>query len=550
MTGYTLGNTGAIASDVTDIAIDPYDEKHWIVGTYGIELFETKDSGKTWAKIESDYGKPNFTNTAFLRKVEFSNYRVNGNTRLFINMRSTLQTVRFSDDNGKTFDYPDFHQEKAYFVRLWDTGWVDEGLAFSAHDPNLVFCGRGSTFRISTDGGNNFIPSSSGYSGAMAEEYFFDKNGVLKFIGMTDTAIWRMADGYEGDFIPVKDNVGRNAGISSGGCVSSIVQDPKNPNHYFYTIGGGGYARAQYIFETYDSFDTFSIVEQPAKIQDKRIEETQDADIRACMHLKYHDDDPNVIYTNWFRSYDNGKTWLENDIKMLAVCEQDNDILYGGDFIGTTDPKRIYISYDRGNTWSYTGMTIPQNGKYKATADTGEKGVMWFFCNGRVYRLDFKLGKMELAGSSANGIDWNSLRLESVSFAQNPRNPDHIIVGTRAIERNGAVPTFETVDGGKTWCPAYKTGLFNNNSGIDVARTDDGRLFLISNPVKENWGERTPLTVICSDDNGFTWGLGAVLESMPGEYSYPAIIANGKELLVSYTWNRKYICFAKITVTE
>jgi len=108
----------------------------------------------------------------------------------------------------------------------------------------------------------------------------------------------------------------------------------------------------------------------------------------------------------------------------------------------------------------------------------------------------------------------------------------------------------DSSDGGITWSKAYKTGLFNNNSGIDIARTDSGRLFLISNPVKENWGERTPLTVVCSDDNGQTWGLGAVLESMPGEYSYPAIISQGNNLYISYTWNRKHICFVKITVTD
>ena len=108
----------------------------------------------------------------------------------------------------------------------------------------------------------------------------------------------------------------------------------------------------------------------------------------------------------------------------------------------------------------------------------------------------------------------------------------------------------DSVDGGSTWCPAYKTGLFSNNSGIDIAQTDSGRLFLVSNPVKENWGERTPLTVFSSDDNGTTWGLGVVLESMPGEFSYPSIIADGNDLLISYTWNRKFICFVKMTVSD
>lgn len=161
--------------------------------------------------------------------------------------------------------------------------------------------------------------------------------------------------------------------------------------------------------------------------------------------------------------------------------------------------------------------------------------------------------------SDDNGISW-----EKTDFIERPKrynkivgmiqptlwesSPDnvHMLVRTNShyIFRS------DSSDGGKTWCPAYKTGLFNNNSGIDVVRTDDGKLFLISNPVKENWGERTPLTVICSEDNGHTWGLGAVIESMPGEYSYPAIVAKGNELYITYTWNRKRICFAKVTVSD
>lgn len=125
-------------------------------------------------------------------------------------------------------------------------------------------------------------------------------------------------------------------------------------------------------------------------------------------------------------------------------------------------------------------------------------------------------------------------------------NTVHMLVRTnsRYVYRS------DSTDGGNTWCPAYKTGLFNNNSGLDITRLDDGRLFLILNPVKENWGERTPLVVICSEDNGQTWGLGAVIESMPGEYSYPAIVSRGNELLITYTWNRKKICFASIKVSD
>ena len=451
-TGYVLGQTDAQPNDIADIAIDPYNDKHWIVGTFGIELYESFNEGKSWSRIDSDYGNPQVSEGAFLRTVTFSNYRVNGNTRLFINMRKTVQPVRFSDDNGKSFDYPDIHQEKAYMVKNWHTGWFDEGIAYSHFDSNVVYFGTGSTFRISTDGGTNFYPSSSGYSGAAANDWYFDENGVLKYISMVDTAIWRMADGYEGDFVPVKDNKGRIGNLAAGSSSSSIIVDPNNKNHIFYTLGGGGYARAEYIMESFDGIETYRFVEDVKRIQDMRIEETNDADIRACTFLKYHKTNSNVIYASWFRSYDNGKTWKENDVRILAACEQDNDILYGTDYISTTDPKKIYVSYDRGESWIYTGIIIPRNGKMKCAPDVSEKGVFWCTVYGCVYRIDFNTGKLALIGSNANGISWdNNPRLESYGFAQEPRDPKHLILSTRGIERNGAMPVFESYDSGKTW---------------------------------------------------------------------------------------------------
>ncbi len=114
---------------------------------------------------------------------------------------------------------------------------------------------------------------------------------------------------------------------------------------------------------------------------------------------------------------------------------------------------------------------------------------------------------------------------------------------------SGFVFRSDSFDRGESWCKAYKTPLYNNNSGIDVARLPDGRLFLISNPVRTNWGERSPLTVAMSVNNGGSWDMGVVLESEKGEFSYPAIVAAGEnELIISYTWKRKRIAFAKIKV--
>lgn len=39
---------------------------------------------------------------------------------------------------------------------------------------------------------------------------------------------------------------------------------------------------------------------------------------------------------------------------------------------------------------------------------------------------------------------------------------------------------------GETWYEGYAISLPNNNNGIDLDRTADGRLFLVCNPVGES----------------------------------------------------------------
>ena len=63
----------------------------------------------------------------------------------------------------------------------------------------------------------------------------------------------------------------------------------------------------------------------------------------------------------------------------------------------------------------------------------------------------------------------------------------------------------------------------------------DGRHLIVYNHTEKG---RSPLNVALSRD-GKTWEAGAVLESEPGEYSYPAVIQAADGLVhVTYTWRR------------
>ncbi|TDQ42972.1 sialidase family protein [Aureibacillus halotolerans] len=104
----------------------------------------------------------------------------------------------------------------------------------------------------------------------------------------------------------------------------------------------------------------------------------------------------------------------------------------------------------------------------------------------------------------------------------------------------------DSTDQGRSWSPAYRTELLNNNSGIDLAQLDDGTLFLVHNPVDRDSGKRTPLVVSRSTDDGGSWETLLTLEKQEGEYSYPSIVAQRQLLHVTYTWNRKRIAYWEV----
>lgn len=115
--------------------------------------------------------------------------------------------------------------------------------------------------------------------------------------------------------------------------------------------------------------------------------------------------------------------------------------------------------------------------------------------------------------------------------------------------KSGYIYRSDSFDGGYTWSKAYSTGVYNNNSGIDCVMTDNGWLWLAYNPIRVS-GIRNELTLAVSKDNGKTWEEVTVLESTPfnlfSEFSYPAIVADGNELLITYTYNRVQIKYAFI----
>jgi predicted neuraminidase len=117
--------------------------------------------------------------------------------------------------------------------------------------------------------------------------------------------------------------------------------------------------------------------------------------------------------------------------------------------------------------------------------------------------------------------------------------------------KNKFIYRSDSDDGGHSWSEAYPTSLPNNNSGIDCVTTDNGWLWLAYNPIAD--GRRNRLILSLSKDNGVHWEDVVTLEESLNpfaEFSYPAIIADGNDIIVTYTYKREVIKYAVMHIDE
>lgn len=102
----------------------------------------------------------------------------------------------------------------------------------------------------------------------------------------------------------------------------------------------------------------------------------------------------------------------------------------------------------------------------------------------------------------------------------------------------------ESFDRGMTWSPAKLTDFKNPDAAISLRALRNGNLILAWNNQERG---RSPLHIARSTDGGRTWSSPLMLESNPGEYSYPSVFQSSDGLIhVIYTYRRysiKHVVF-------
>lgn len=227
---------------------------------------------------------------------------------------------------------------------------------------------------------------------------------------------------------------------------------------------------------------------------------TEDNKVRLCYKSN---GSPNDWHGYYCESADYGKTWSESkEIKFETTTKltaggpvknkcfkTSKGLLLAPNSYETGDVRHAVIEYstDDGKTWH-------DNGEIAARDDYGK---------------DVKIIQPSIWESDDGSL--------------------HALLRSK----NSFVYRTDSYDGGYTWCEAYRTSMINNNSGLDLTKTDDGLIWLVCNPAL---GIRAPLTLYVSKDDGNTWlSVMDIEKYIPLEFSYPAIIADGQTLYITYT---------------
>jgi predicted neuraminidase len=251
-------------------------------------------------------------------------------------------------------------------------------------------------------------------------------------------------------------------------------------------------------------------------------------------------------------SNDAGVTWsqprplVEGDVSPRGPVRNKLLVLTDGCWLapGSTEDDRVWDAFvdrsrDEGRTWQRSDVPIVHRtekvppGHVTTGHETAGQGAWRGLADHVLWETD-----------PARTFAWDGV-IQPTLFQSSAAGVHMLLRSTR-----GWVYRSDSADSGRTWCPAYATTLPNNNSGLDVVRLLSGQLVLACNPVAGNWGRRTPLVLMVSADDGGSWADAMALETEEGEFSYPAIIAAGGWVHVTYTWNRANIVHRRIAIAD
>lgn len=428
-------------SDMTvgySITVNPEDPNNLFLsaGKYSLSdnsvtekgLYESKDGGATFEKtfvlsyenIEENTPK----SEKHFYKLRFGPKNGDGIYPLYMVGSEIQYPLRRSLDMGKSFTPMHGRLGKGTFrQRLGtegDTGWWPQGYAIDMNHPGIVYFACAGIYKI-TDG--NLEWKGSGFSGASVTYISMNEKGNM-FLTLTDVGSVVGTGEYTKDSFPTFQR-------TDAKILTMSVIDPNDANHI---IGFSGESNTREktmgIVESFDGGVSFCEVKEDAVAS------------RNTFILKYDTFDKNTIYSSEHTSHDNGKTWQKNEKFILDVSNVNPQKMVAVQ--GKGAETELFVSEDGGKTWKFVnkpGFTF-----IHAAFDVGDENIIWYS-----YLYDF--GKIDLSTGVKTSLASKFSFPYFDMFAQNPKNPMHIIVPTRPGfgDMTKFTGVCESTDGGESF---------------------------------------------------------------------------------------------------
>ena len=424
--------------------VNPENPDHWTVGSRfelesgrcGGMLYETFNRGVNWTPVNKVYY--GMESTTYICSLDYIYPEGKTTPRLLMAIYRASQPARYSDDYGKTFEKCNFKVAETYGLYEEFNGYFSLPFCINPNNPNEIFTSMIVPYK-STDGGETFEYSASGYSGMATFDFDFAPNGAVRYASITDVGFATMNTNAGTVFSPsygISDIT--NTAYATEDSSTALAVDPNNPNHGFTTMGGWLYGNPATLLETTDGFKTLKPMAS--------FEQLNETKQRLVSKVWYHPTDSNTVYTDCYISEDNGVSWKEIAHPIKGVSPFDGDTVY------SLDNCEIFISRDRGTTWNATGLIVAQGGKYEAfCTDLFYEDVIWAGDYTYLYRIDIANNHINVYDGGKNrfeGITGN--RLELTGLVQNPELKNHLVLSARDLAEGGSF-VFETFDYGETW---------------------------------------------------------------------------------------------------
>ena len=277
-------------------------------------------------------------------------------------------------------------------------------------------------------------------------------------------------------------------------------------------------------------------------------------------------------------STDNGKTWTNEDVKivgqegimnvmsvsLLRLQNGEIALFYLRKNSDSDCIPLLRISGDEADTWSDPIECITDRDAYfvlnnnrviqlkdgrlmMAVAMHKSPGDSTFASIGRIWSYY----------SDDNGRMWKA--------SQEVANPDSVVTqepGLTELDNGEVLMYLRTMSGvqyfsyskdkGETWSQIEKSNIHSPCSPASITRIPStGDLLLVWNDNGSNQ-KRTPFNIAYSEDEGETWLNRQYIEDNPdGSFCYPAIHYTGKEILISYfDWSTRGSSVIKIKTRD